>query len=74
MKAVQLDIFGNEVQPKAKKEPDWYVLHLYHKDTYCGTRQIKAYSEKQAIFLFYNEDETNKQYRVSDCYKSLIED
>lgn len=61
----QLPIPGLEPVDKRKT----YVLHLYHRNSYCGKRYIKAHSVKQAIFLFYNEDVTNEQYTITDCYQ-----
>lgn len=62
----QLDIFGNEQTVDKRKT---YVLHLYHGNNYCGKREIKAHSAKQAKFLFYKEDSRNRQYYVTDCYE-----
>jgi hypothetical protein len=65
MKAVQLDIFGNEVQPKVKKI---YRLHLYHNG-YAGYKDIEAYTGRQALYLFYHEKRENRTYAVTDCYE-----
>lgn len=63
--AVQIDIFGNDVKPKPKKELKDYELRLYYRGNYAGTRTIKAYSRRQAIFLFY-KDKYNRQYEVGN--------
>ena len=65
MKAVQLDIFGNDVVDDKRKT---YRIVVYYKDSYAGCKEIKAYSEKQARYLFH-QDKANKQYKITDCYE-----
>ena len=67
MKAVQLDIYGNDVLPVDKRKT--YRLELYYGDSYAGSKEIKAYSVKQAKFLFYNASRTNRQYDITDIYE-----
>lgn len=61
----QLSIPGIEQsKPKKKREP--HVLELYYNGHWVGTKTIMAYSRKQAIYLFYNENKSNRQYEIGN--------
>ena len=60
---VQIDIFGNDVEPKK--------LRLYRVHGYLGynhtSKEIKAYSESQAVGYFRKYH--NYRVKVTDVYE-----
>lgn len=69
MSIKQLDLFGNEHDVPCKKELKTFILALNYKGRFCCIKEVKAYSEKQAVYLFFKEDKTNRQYQVSYVYE-----
>ena len=60
---IQIDIFGNDVYPK---ELRLYRVHGYVSYTHVY-KEIKAYSEKQAVYLFRKEYDF--KVKITDVYE-----
>jgi hypothetical protein len=60
---VQIDIFGNDVEPKKLR---LYRVYGYVSYT-LGYKDIKAYSEKQAVYLFRKYHDF--KVKVTDVYE-----
>lgn len=62
--AIQIDIFGNDVQPKSNKNK--YEVH-YERNNSHSYETVEAVSEKQAIFFI--KQKFNFKCKILDVYK-----